>query len=83
MQGCSGEEEGCEGGESHQHEALLEGMVKLKGIHYHRRHHHRSQHVQVIHGKEIPWNLFTPKAPYQAKARFSRSAAKMQSAIAT
>eukprot|EP00439_Symbiodinium_sp_Y106_P045050 s4015_g5.t1 len=23
--------------------------------------------VKVIHGKEIPWNLFTPKAPYQAK----------------
>eukprot|EP00439_Symbiodinium_sp_Y106_P016906 s6326_g2.t1 len=25
--------------------------------------------VKVVHGKEIPWNLFTPKAPYQAKAR--------------
>mmetsp|Transcript_50687 Transcript_50687/g.105518 ORF Transcript_50687/g.105518 Transcript_50687/m.105518 type:complete len:409 (-) Transcript_50687:67-1293(-) len=23
--------------------------------------------VKVVHGKEIPWNLFTPKAPYQAK----------------
>ena len=23
---------------------------------------------QVVHGKEIPWNLFTPKAPYAGKA---------------
>ena len=23
--------------------------------------------VKVVHGKEIPWNLFSPKAPYQGK----------------
>ncbi|CAJ1448493.1 unnamed protein product [Effrenium voratum] len=23
--------------------------------------------AKVVHGKEIPWNLFTPKAPYQGK----------------
>ena len=25
--------------------------------------------AQVVHGKEIPWNLFSPKAPYKGKAR--------------
>jgi ferredoxin--NADP+ reductase len=23
--------------------------------------------AKIIHGKEVPWNLFSPKAPYQAK----------------
>ncbi|CAE7853533.1 LFNR1, partial [Symbiodinium microadriaticum] len=25
--------------------------------------------VKVVHGKEIPWNLFTPKAPYAGKGQ--------------
>jgi len=27
----------------------------------------KKKDVKVVHGKEIPWNLFTPKSPYQGK----------------
>ena len=48
-------------------------MVILKGTQQQHPFHRHQSDRQVVHGKEIPWNLFTPKAPYQAKARSSPS----------
>ena len=53
--------------------------INLQGCEIHVEKHPGALVRQVVHGKEIPWNLFTPKAPYQGKAcRFAlRAFARM------